>query len=149
MTEMTSSLNITLKIESLLPSDKAKEISMDTAVIRVISLIIDSSTKMVLVFFPMLSFSTRWVIVMVVVPLPIMPRKMPFIKGQPKKSTVMAETITTVLIMTNIVKTKAVGAFFSVFDMFKVKPLSKSTTTRANEIKNEAFALVVRSEEHT
>ena len=141
MTEMTSSLNITLKIETLPLSDKTKEISMDTAVIRVMSLTMDSSTSKVLVFFPTLSFSTRWVIVIVVVPLPIMPKKMPFIKGQPKNSTVTAETIATVLSITNIVKIKAVGAFFKAFDMFKVKPLSKSTTTSANDIRNEALSI--------
>ena len=140
MTEMTSSLNITLKIEALLLSDKTKEMSMDTAVISVMSLTTDSSTSKVLVFFPMLSFSTRWVIVIVVVPLPIIPRKMPFIKGQSKNSTVTAETIATVLSITNIVKIKAVGAVFKAFDMFKVKPLSKSTTTSANDIRNEALS---------
>src|SRR3989338_5699765 len=141
MTEMTSSLNITLKIEALLPSDKTKEMRMDTAVISVMSLTIDSTTNKVLVFFPMLSFSTRWVIVIVVVPLPIIPRKMPFIRGQSKNSTVTAETIATVLAMTRIVKTRAVGAFLRVFDTFKVKPLSRSTTKSANDIRKEALSI--------
>src|SRR3989338_5870583 len=139
ITDMASSLNIIFTIDAL-PPEITKEIKMETAVISVISLTIDSSSKRVFVFFHMLIFSTRWLIVIVVVPLPMMPRNTPLINDKSKNITVTAETIAMVLSITSMVKKKAVGVFFRVFDIFRLKPLSKSTTTSANEMRNDALS---------